>query len=213
MLSVYPNDGGIRDTTATETIALSHGFAVIMTIDLASLTPTHIVESVDDLKPVLLRADGIEAIIADLDNTLVPWRSFNVPPPVLGWLHDLDAFGIRICIASNTHFPKRLHALADSLGIPYVGGVKKPDIEGLQRCMDVMGSSVANTAMFGDQLFTDILAGNRLGVRTILLRPGLSSHELITTRFLRVAESLVIWRQKQAGEWPVCGTRYGLVEE
>ncbi|MGO8674160.1 MAG: YqeG family HAD IIIA-type phosphatase [Capsulimonadaceae bacterium] len=171
-------------------------------IDLASLTPTRVVASFDELTPALLRAEGIEAIITDLDNTLVPWRSVIVSPRLRDWLGELSVAGIHICIASNTHFPKRLDALAESLGIPYVAGVKKPDVEGLRRCMEVMGSSIANTAMFGDQLFTDILAGNRLGIRTILLRPGLSSHEFITTRLSRMVEQVVIWRQTRAGRWP-----------
>jgi len=173
-----------------------------MTINLASLTPDRVVASIHELTPALLLAEGIQAIITDLDNTLVPWRSYDIPPRLTDWLRGLEAAGIRICIASNTHFPKRLHAVANTLSLPYVADVKKPEIEGLQRCMAVMGSNVSNTAMFGDQLFTDILAGNRLGVRTILLRPGLSNYEFITTKMMRNVETLVIWRQKQLGQWP-----------
>jgi len=56
--------------------------------------------------------------------------------------------------------------------------------------MALMGTQAQSTALIGDQVFTDILGGNLLGVRTILVEP-LSTQEFPTTRLIRRLERLV----------------------
>jgi predicted HAD superfamily phosphohydrolase YqeG len=140
------------------------------------LTPTFVVETVkdDNLHPDALRARGIRAIITDLDNTLVPWRHYDIAPNVVEWLAQLEVAGIKICIASNTIHTERLKQ-----------------------------SHRRDTAVFGDQIFTDVLAGNRLTLTTILLRPPLSQEEFISTQFVRYIENFVIRRLRTRGQWPV----------
>lgn len=172
---------------------------------LKKLTPTWIVTSVKDIEPDALKAHGIEAVITDLDNTLVPWRRYDIPPDVIEWLARLKAADIKLCIASNTIRVNRLKKIAGILGIPFVEGVRKPSVDGFVRSMKLMGSTRENTAVFGDQLFTDILAGNRLGLKTILLFPPLSTKDLITTAQVRKLERLVRRSQESRGAWPEAG--------
>jgi len=167
-----------------------------------TLTPTQVVDSVKELTPDTLKARGIAAIITDLDNTLVPWRHYDVMPGVVEWLAALEVAGIKICIASNTIHTERLKQLAETMGIPFVDRVRKPRTGGFRRAMRLMGSNTKNTAVFGDQLFTDILAGNRLGLHTILLRPPLSKEEFISTQLVRYVENGVIRRLRDRGQWP-----------
>src|SRR2546428_8648636 len=56
--------------------------------------------------------------------------------------------------------------------------------------MGLMGTRAEPTALIGDQVFTDILGGNLLGVRTILVEP-LSEQEFPTTRLVRRLERLI----------------------
>jgi HAD superfamily phosphatase (TIGR01668 family) len=169
------------------------------------LTPTFVVETVkdDNLHPDALRARGIRAIITDLDNTLVPWRHYDIAPNVVEWLAQLEVAGIKICIASNTIHTERLKQLADTLKIPFVDRVRKPGTDGFRRAMSLMQSHRRDTAVFGDQIFTDVLAGNRLTLTTILLRPPLSQEEFISTQFVRYIENFVIRRLRTRGQWPV----------
>jgi uncharacterized protein len=167
------------------------------------LTPNWVVESIKEVDPKELKARGITAIITDLDNTLVPWRHYEIAPGVVEWLAKLEVENIKICIASNTMHMERLRKLADTMGIPFVDRVRKPYTGGFIRSMQKMGSNVHNTAVFGDQIFTDVLAGNRLGLTTILLRPPLSKEEFISTQMVRYVENAVIRRLKQKGAWPV----------
>jgi HAD superfamily phosphatase (TIGR01668 family) len=47
------------------------------------------------------------------------------------------------------------------------------------------------TAVIGDQIFTDVLGGNRLGLYTILVTP-ISEKEFIWTRLMRKLERFVL---------------------
>ena len=173
-----------------------------MLIPLNKLNPCQVVESLKELEPETLKAQGIEAIITDLDNTLVPWRHYEIMPGVVEWLAKLEVAGIKICIASNTIHTERLKQLAETMNIPFVDRVRKPQTGGFTRAMKAMGSNAENTAVFGDQIFTDILAGNRLGLHTILLRPPLSREEFISTQLVRYVENGVIRRLRNQGQWP-----------
>ncbi len=169
---------------------------------LQNLTPTRVVENIEELDPAALKAQGITAIITDLDNTLVPWQHYEIMPGVIEWLAKLEVAGIKICIASNTIHTERLKQLADTMGIPFVDRVQKPRTGGFRRAMKLMGSNTGNTAVFGDQLFTDVLAGNRLGLQTILLRPPLSKEEFVSTQMVRYVENSVIRKLRERGQWP-----------
>ena len=163
-----------------------------------TLTPSQVVESVRELSPESLKAKGIEAVITDLDNTLVPWRHYEIMPGVVEWLAALEVAGIKICIASNTIHTERLKQLAETMNIPFVDRVQKPRTGGFLRAMKLMRSGRSNTAVFGDQIFTDVLAGNRLGLHTILLRPPLSKEEFVSTQLVRYVENGVIRKLRES---------------
>lgn len=173
-----------------------------MSIFWKTLTPSRVVESVKELEPETLKAEGITAVITDLDNTLVPWRHYEVMPGVVEWLAKLEVAQIKICIASNTIHTERLKQLAETMNIPFVDRVRKPRTGGFLRAMKLMGSRAENTAVFGDQIFTDVLAGNRLGLHTILLRPPLSKEEFFSTQMVRYVENGVIRKLRDRGQWP-----------
>ena len=166
------------------------------------LTPTQVVKSINDIRPETLKAQGITAIITDLDNTLVPWRRYDITEAVVQWLEELEHAGIKICIASNTMHTSRLKKLSDSLRIPFVDRVRKPNVGGFIRAMQLMKSDLPQTAVVGDQIFTDVLCGNKLGLCTILLRPPLAKEEFISTMILRNVERFIINFLQRRGVWP-----------
>jgi hypothetical protein len=165
------------------------------------LTPDLIVAHVGDVTPAALRDRGIRAVITDLDNTLVPWRSDEIAREIQNWLLALRDDGIGVCIASNTRRLTRLEQIASRLGILHVpGNASKPRRRGLRIALSLLGTAPSETAMVGDQLFTDVLAGNRLGLTTILVNP-LTPAEFLGTRIIsRTAERLVLrGPRKRAG--------------
>ena len=54
-----------------------------------------------------------------------------------------------------------------------------------------MNLAAKEVAVIGDQIFTDVLGGNRMGLYTILVTP-ISDKEFIWTRLMRRLERLVL---------------------
>ncbi|MGI6038509.1 MAG: YqeG family HAD IIIA-type phosphatase [Limnochordia bacterium] len=133
-----------------------------------------------------LQDKGIEGLILDLDNTLVAWDKREIAPEIRHWVEKAKAMGFKLCIASNS-LAKRVVLLADSLGLPYVAPAIKPRRTPFRKALEILGTDVANTAVIGDQMFTDVFGGNRLGLYTILTRP-ISLQELPNTRLIRLVE-------------------------
>ncbi len=118
-----------------------------------------------------LERRGIRLLLADLDNTLVP---YGVPLPderLKAWRDDLAAHGVTLFILSNNRHESRPRIFAEGLEVPYIGHAGKPKTPSFVQAMERMGVTREQTAIIGDQIFTDVLGGNRAGVATILVRP------------------------------------------
>lgn len=153
------------------------------------LIPYRYVPAVSDLDPDVLLADGITALIVDLDNTLVAWDAAVPTPRVKTWVAALRERGLRLCIVSN-NFSGRARTIGDLLEVQVVPAAIKPAPWAFRRAMRLMGTAPAQTALVGDQLFTDVLGGNLIGLRTILVDP-LSVQEFPTTKLVRAIERLL----------------------
>ena len=55
--------------------------------------------------------------------------------------------------------------------MPFIGHAGKPKTPSFVRAMERMGVTREQTAIVGDQVFTDVLGGNRAGVTAILVEP------------------------------------------
>jgi len=147
-------------------------------------------DTVYDVDIPTLVAHGIRGIILDLDNTIVPWGAREAPQALVEWIRRTRAAGVRLCIVSNNG-GRRVTALARSLDVPVLTGAMKPRRGALRRALGVMGTTADTTALVGDQVFTDVLGGNRLGLYTILVQPQ-SAREFVLTRLVRVVERAVL---------------------
>ncbi len=133
--------------------------------------PRGVYPSVTALDPKVLRARGITLVLADLDNTLVPYKVTQPSPEVTAWKQALEQEGIQLFILSNSRKPGRAQQLAQALGVPFQGHSGKPKRGGYLRAMERMGRKPSETVMVGDQIFTDVLGANRAGVTPILVEP------------------------------------------
>jgi len=144
-----------------------------------------------------LAARGIRGILVDLDNTITPWRSLEVPPDTADWLaRARERFGV--CVTSNTTKWRRLALLRERLGVPALGFMRKPLAASFRRGMQELGTEPATTAMIGDQLFTDILGARRLGLHAILVQP-VSADEFIATKLMRRLERVALRALERRG--------------
>lgn len=161
------------------------------------LCPDLIIKSLFEIEAHILKQQGIKGLIFDLDNTIIPWDSPTMSPEISQWLTDLLAQGFRICLVSN-NMGKRVRNIAKIFGIPFVARAYKPSKSGFRQAMAVMGLTAEEVAVVGDQLFTDVLGGNRLGLFTIWVTP-LTAKEFIGTRITRQLEKIAVGMLRTKG--------------
>ena len=164
---------------------------------LRLLSPNFFLDSIYELNLEKLHNDGVKGLIFDLDNTILAWNSTLVPQDVIGYFKTLHGSGFKICIVSN-NTKTRVLDMAKVLGIPAISKAIKPRRKAFRRAMNIMGTNSASTAVIGDQIFTDILGGNRLGLQTILISP-ITRKEFIGTQLVRRVERVILKRLKRKG--------------
>ena len=114
---------------------------------------------------------GFQLLLADLDNTLVP---YGVPLPdekLKAWRDDLAAHGVTLFVLSNNRHEARPRIFSEALDAPYIGHAGKPKTHSFLKAMERMGVTKEQTAIVGDQVFTDVLGGNLAGISAILVEP------------------------------------------
>jgi len=158
--------------------------------------PTLQAPSLDLISVEQLVQDGIRGLIIDLDNTMTPWNAVEVGAQVAEWFIKVKSAGIRACVVSNNKKRQRVAVVAEQLGIPFVFRATKPRGRAFRSGMELLGTGHKDTAVIGDQLFTDILGGNRLGLYTILVTP-INDQEFIGTRIMRQMEKVLVWMMKR----------------
>lgn len=152
------------------------------------LRPDQVVHFLQEIDLAALRDKGINGIIFDLDNTIIPWASSVMQPEITEWLMNLQVHGFKMCIVSNNRH-RRVQEIAQALGIPFVSCANKPLKKGFRQATALLELASCQIVVIGDQLFTDILGGNRLGLYTIWVMP-LSTEEFITTKAVRYLEKI-----------------------
>lgn len=150
------------------------------------LYPQLYVNTLLDIPLSELKKANIRAFILDLDNTVTCWNSSYVTGEIIDWFKKLKTEGFKACILSNNG-ERRVLSVAENLGIPYIHRAQKPRKGAFYRAVDLMGATIGETAVIGDQIFTDVLGGNRAGLYTILVVP-ISQREFTGTKISRFFE-------------------------
>ncbi len=148
-----------------------------------------------------LAEEGVKCIIMDLDNTLLPWKSSNVPDECLEWIDRAKKCGIKMCIVSNTHNSKRLEKIAKQLDVYFIDRALKPRPQSFLKALGMLNESPEHAVVVGDQVLTDILGGNLVGMKTIYVQP-MHPKEFIGTKLNRLIERAIfalLRRQNEMG--------------
>jgi len=132
--------------------------------------PDIILKDIYRLKPEQLKEMGIKLLLMDLDNTLAKYSAVYPSVQLRNWIDGLKKAGIEPFIFSNTR-SNRAEGFAKALSIGYVNKARKPKTELLKEILRKKSISSENTAIVGDQVYTDILCGVRAGIKTIAVMP------------------------------------------
>lgn len=134
------------------------------------LIPDYLFRRVWDIPAEFLQEQGIRGLILDIDNTLTFDHAPEVPERTSQWLEKIRRAGVKAAIVSNNR-EARVRPFAEKCGLAYVAEALKPRKTGFERSCAALGETAKTIAVIGDQLYTDVLFGNRFGCTTILVEP------------------------------------------
>ena len=134
------------------------------------LYPNAHLNNVREITTNFLQNNKINALILDVDNTLIDYDK-NLPEETIEWAKELKNNNIKLYILSNTNKKEKVKKVAEKLGIEYMYFAKKPLKSGFKKVQEKLKESSQNIAVVGDQIFTDIVGGNRCKMFTILVEP------------------------------------------
>lgn len=152
--------------------------------------PNLMVDSVKEIDLDCLIDNNIKGLILDIDNTLVPDYVKEADDNIINWLNKVKKMGFKVCIVSNAT-QKRVQKFNEKLGIDAISRAAKPKKKPFLKAIQLMGTKAKETAVIGDQIFTDIYGGNKLNMFTVLVKP-IASKEFIFVRMKRGVEKLII---------------------
>ena len=117
-----------------------------------------------------LKSLGIKCLLFDLDNTIVPFREKEPRIETKELFYKLKQKGFKIIIFSNS--PKmRLSKFKEELNVDIFGSARKPRIKNFNKVLNMYKYDINEVAIIGDQILTDIVGGNNVGITTILTTP------------------------------------------
>ena len=135
-----------------------------------NIYPKTYLNKVQDITIQFLIENKIKALILDVDNTLIDYYK-NLSDDVIEWAHSLQGQGIKMYILSNTNKKEIVEKVANSLEIPYKLFARKPSKGGFMKIQKEIKIEPENIGVVGDQIFTDVIGGNRCNMFTILVDP------------------------------------------
>ncbi|MBR3969154.1 MAG: YqeG family HAD IIIA-type phosphatase [Clostridia bacterium] len=125
---------------------------------------------ITDITAQLLNKYNIKALLLDVDNTMSTHHGTVLTAGLMEWIAKMQDSGIKLMVLSNSK-RKRIAPFAARIGLPFISLGCKPLPTGYLRGVKALGEKRKNVAIVGDQIFTDVLGGNAVGVKTILLTP------------------------------------------
>lgn len=125
---------------------------------------------ITDITVEVLKTHDIKALLLDVDNTMSTHHGTILTDGLLEWIAYMQQNGIKLIVLSNSK-RWRVEPFAARIGLPFISLACKPLPMGYWRGVKAHGEKRKNVAIVGDQIFTDVLGGNLVGVKTILLTP------------------------------------------
>ena len=148
--------------------------------------PEEYVRSVLDIQPDLLVSAGFRAVVLDLDNTLLPRDSREIPEELAAWARSLVEAGLQVCLLSN-EWHRSVFDYARQLDMPLIYKAMKPWPTAFRLARSRVGGTHRDSIHIGDQMVTDVWGAHLAGMKVILVDP-LSDKDLPHSMFLRKVE-------------------------
>ncbi len=135
---------------------------------MALFAPTVYKNRITDITAEELDAWGVRGVLLDVDNTLTTHDNPLPSPGIPEWIDMMKAAGIGMVIISNNN-KERVEPFAAKLGLPFTSMSCKPLPFKYIKGMKMLGGNRKNTAMVGDQIFTDVMGANLSGMKCLMV--------------------------------------------
>lgn len=142
-----------------------------------------------------LRQNNIRALILDVDNTLIDYDK-NLEDGTIEWAQELKENGIKLYILSNSNKKEKVETVAKKLNIKYEYFAKKPLKRGFKKVQKELNEKAENIGVVGDQIFTDVVGGNRCKMFSILVEP-IAEKDIWITMLKRPIEKAIKNKYKE----------------
>ncbi|SDC29694.1 YqeG family HAD IIIA-type phosphatase [Shouchella lonarensis] len=163
---------------------------------LKHLLPDQYVKNIYEIDVAELSERGVKAVITDLDNTLVAWDYPTATVEVCEWFGALKKAGFQIMVVSNNH-EKRVKDFCDPEKVRFIYNARKPLKRAFQQACKQMAVRPEEAVVVGDQMFTDVLGGNRAGLHTILVVPVVKTDGWMTRMNRRMERIVLKWMRRK----------------
>lgn len=157
---------------------------------IEKLFPDIYIDSIFLLPVEELKKRRIRALVFDIDNTLAPFDEAEASAGIIELINSLKQQGFRICLFSNNN-RRRVEKFNEKISAHIVFKAGKPGIRKLREALWEMGVKPSETALIGDQVFTDVYCAHNAKVLAILTKPLCQRDQLIT-KVKRGAEKQVL---------------------
>ncbi|MFW6028618.1 MAG: YqeG family HAD IIIA-type phosphatase [Halanaerobiales bacterium] len=157
---------------------------------LGNFFPDIAVDSIFDIDYKGLYEEGKRYILFDIDNTLVPYNIVHPNNNIIELFKKIKDMGFKIGLVSNNN-EERVLRFNEKLKLVAIHKARKPFTRNLIRAISLLGATNDETVLVGDQVFTDVFGGNRLGIKTVLVVP-LSEKEEWITKIKRGTEKKIL---------------------
>lgn len=139
---------------------------------------------------------GIKCLLFDLDNTIVPYSIKEPPEKAIQFFQQLKQ-KFRVILFSNS--PKhRLKPFKDGIEVDCLASAKKPNKKNFLKILEEYKLEENEVAIIGDQILTDIIGGNKIGITTILVNP-ISTKDPFWTKPNRFFEKRIMHKLTDRG--------------
>ncbi len=155
------------------------------------LKPDYNVVSLFDIDFKQIKSQGINALLFDLDSTVMPSKSGEYPENISRLLNDLKQNFV-IAVISNNKNKNYIDKVRQISAFTVIGNANKPSPKIMMEFLKSVNIKPEETVVIGDRPLTDILAGKLLGAKTVLVDSVTKDSENKLTRFVRKLERLVI---------------------
>lgn len=153
--------------------------------------PRYTIDTIYHLDTDVLQQMNVKAVFSDLDNTLLAWNEFETAKKMDELNQRLAKAGIKLVVISNNN-AERIGKVLNPYQIDFVAKSRKPLPFAITKKREQLSLAKDQVMMVGDQLITDIQAGNLAGVESVLVKPLVETDKW-NTRINRFLEKIIFF--------------------